>query len=68
MLEAYYDTCSDTMTVDSNLTIILTDWFQSFNPGGDYLNPAMQSQMLSNYLCIFTAQGSQFVFRHFAHS
>lgn len=42
---------------DSNLTTILTDWFHSFNPSGDYLDPAMQGQMLPNYLCIFTAQG-----------
>lgn len=42
---------------DSNFTSILTDWFQSFNPSGDYLDPAMQGQMLPNYLCIFTAQG-----------
>lgn len=36
------------------LTIVLSDWLESFNPGREDLDPARQGQMLSNYLCIFT--------------
>lgn len=49
------------ITVCCCLTIVLSDWLESFNPGTEDLDPARQGQMLSNYLCVFTTHRKQII-------
>ena len=41
------------------LTIFLSDWLETFNPGREDLDPARHGQVLANYLCILTKHRKQ---------
>lgn len=49
----------DNCILDSILTIILSDWLESFNPSREDLDPTRQRQMLSNDRCVFTTYRKQ---------